>query len=78
MGGQGVAPPDTVGVIPTEVKDVVTLLVKSRCPIFNALGVRVMRGTPWSLWLSDVVCKTAFPRVFDLTNRVCGDEVYGV
>jgi hypothetical protein len=45
-------------------------LGKSQRPIFNALGVRVTRGTRWSLWLSNVVCKTAFPLVFDLTNRV--------
>jgi hypothetical protein len=47
-----------------------TLLVKSRRPIFNALGVPVTGGTRWSLRLSNVVCKTAFPCVFDLTNRV--------
>src|SRR6266498_5967160 len=29
---------------------------------------------PRSLWPSNVVCKTAVPRVFDLTNRVCRDE----
>jgi hypothetical protein len=55
-----------------------TLLVKSRCPIFNALGMRITRGTPWSLWFSNVVRKTAFPRIFDLTNRVCVDEGWAV
>jgi hypothetical protein len=59
----------------TDVNDVVTLLVKSRRPIFNALGVPVTRGTWWSLRLSNVVCKTAFPCVFDLTNRVCCDAL---
>jgi hypothetical protein len=28
------------------------------------------------LWLSNVVCKTAFPGVFELTNRVCGGLVH--
>jgi hypothetical protein len=30
--------------LPTEVKEVLTLLVKSRWPIFNAKGARVTRG----------------------------------
>ena len=46
-----------------------TLRGKSRWPIFNALGVRVTRGVPRSLWPSNVVCMTALPRIFELTNR---------
>ena len=41
----------------------------------TTLGMRVTRSTPWPPWLSNLVCKTAFPRLFDLTNRVNYDAV---
>jgi hypothetical protein len=47
-----------------------TLLGKSRRPRVNAWGVRVTRGMPRSLGLSNVAYMTASPYFFESTNRV--------
>jgi hypothetical protein len=54
---------------PTGVKEVMTLLVKLRRSIVNAMGVGSPEEWPWSLWLSNLVWKTACLRILELTNR---------
>jgi hypothetical protein len=60
---------------PTGVEEVVTLLGKSRRSISNAMGGEFHQRNVLDLWLSNVVCKTTVPRVFELTNRVSRGEV---
>ena len=55
---------------PTGVMNVMTLLVKSRRPISDTTGVRFTRGMSSVSLASKRRLQPAFPRVFDLTNRV--------
>jgi hypothetical protein len=50
---------------PTRVKDLVTLLVKSRQSISNAMGEYIPGGMYSTFQPAYVVYKTGFPRVFD-------------
>jgi hypothetical protein len=60
---------------PTGVNKIMTLLGKSRRAISNAVGVSVTKGIFRSPRPPNVVSKTSFPRVLDLTNRVWVGEV---
>lgn len=62
------------GCQPSTLEHVLTLLGKSRRAIFNAMGVSVTKGRFRSPRPPNVVSKTTFPRVLDLTNRVGRDE----
>jgi hypothetical protein len=55
---------------PTDVKEVLTLLGKSPRSISNLMRASNTRGITWSFWRSNLVWKTACPRIFELTNRV--------
>jgi hypothetical protein len=59
----------------TGVKEIVTLLGKSPRSISNVMRASNTRGITWSFWRSNLVWKTACPRIFELTNRVNHDAV---
>jgi hypothetical protein len=60
---------------PVQTASSLTLLVKSRLSISHAIGVRAIKAWVRYFCPLNIFCKIAFPRVFDLPNRVNDDVV---